>query len=107
MKMSDDCQLKTHNQCCCTCRYHIIDRSHPGTDGKPAYNTRGYICAEPFLGFCSGWSEHGLCECWTERPERPNPVLNDPNDPNWPEVEHWDAMYSKRDAYPSYIKLKF
>lgn len=64
-------------------------------------NTRGYICAHPFLGYHSGWDEHGMCEEWTERPERPNPPLNDYNNILWYEAEAWDACYAKRDKKES------
>lgn len=64
-------------------------------------NTRGYICAEPFLGYHSGWFEHGMCECWTERPERPNPPMNDYGSDEWLELELWDARYTKRDKKES------
>lgn len=64
-------------------------------------NTRGYICAEPLLGYHSGWSEHGLCECWIQRPDRPNPVIKERNSVEWLEAEAWDACYTKRDKKES------
>lgn len=97
IKRKDDCQLKNWNSCCCTCKWRYVDRSHPGTDGRSMLLQRGWICAQPFLGYHSDWFEHGMCEEWTERPERPNPPLNDYNDTLWYEAEMWDACYEVRD----------
>jgi hypothetical protein len=50
-------------RCCCNCRYRLLDRSHPLTDGGRITHQRGWICKKPELnGAFSGWSEHGLCE---------------------------------------------
>lgn len=67
-------------------------------------NSRGYICAEPFLGYASGWSEHGLCECWVERRSRPTEIIG--NDSTHYAAEAWDACYQKRDGFPMWRKLK-
>lgn len=96
------CAMEEHGQCCCTCKWQYVDRSHPGTDGKPMSHTRGYICAEPFLGYHSDWWHHSVgCECYTKRPERPDPPLNDYNSDLWYEAEAWDACYARRDDYNS------
>lgn len=68
--MKDECLLVKHpdmNMCCCKCKYHVEDHSHPDTDGLSILNRRGWACVG-FL-FCegeavvySGWSEHGGCE---------------------------------------------
>jgi len=103
--MSDcECCKERWGQCCCNCKWQYIDRSHPGTDGKRSWQTRGYICAEPRLGYHSGWSEHGVCECWIERPSRPIEVVG--NDSSHYEVEAWDARYEKREARHMWNKLK-
>jgi len=64
------CVLKSHpeyNGCCCQCKWHIADYSHPNTDGKGASQQRGWVC----IGFVmmegepvaySEWPEHGMCE---------------------------------------------
>lgn len=104
--MARDCQLERWKQCCCTCKWQYVDRSHPGTDGKPMSSTRGYICAEPFLGYHSGWTEHGMCECWTERPPEPNVLDADVGDNAWYELEAWDACYRKRDSMPTWWRLQ-
>jgi len=98
------CQKERWNSCCCSCEWQYVDRSHPGTDGKSCTNTRGYICAEPNLGYHSEWFEHGMCECWNQRPDRPEE--DDTNDIRHYEIEQWDARYTKRDSMPSYWRLK-
>ncbi len=40
----------TRGGCCCNCAHHLIDRSHPLTDGKACTKRRGWICAAPELG---------------------------------------------------------
>ena len=67
-------------------------------------NTRGYICGEPFMGFHSEWSKHGMCECWVERPSRPIEYVG--IDSTHYAVEAWDACYQKRDGLPMWNKLK-
>jgi len=101
--MGEECQIEQWGQCCCSCKWRYVDRSHPGTDGKPMSNTRGYICAEPFLGYHSEWSEHGICECWIERPIRPTVIEG--NDSTYYAAEAWDAAYHKRDAMPTWWRL--
>lgn len=59
------------DMCCCNCQWHVNDYSHPGTDGNKFGDRRGYICASSELGYRSGWDLHGLCECWTSRPDKP------------------------------------
>ena len=62
--MSVKCQTKLwKGRCCCNCKYHLVDWSHPWTDGKGITKQRGWICAPPELeGAFSGWDKHGLCE---------------------------------------------
>lgn len=50
--------------CCCRCRHHLRDMSHPLTDGGRVTEQRGWICRPPEgLGPFSGWPEHGYgCE---------------------------------------------
>jgi len=98
-----ECQLERWNSCCCTCEWQYVDRSHPGTDGKSCTNTRGYICAEPSMGYHSGWYEHSMCECWNKRPDRPE---EDTNDIRHYEIEQWDARYTKRDSMPTFWRLQ-
>ena len=72
---TNDCCLETHPEfggCCCQCKYHVEDHSHPDTDGLRFSNQRGWICAG-FL-FCEGesiafsqWPEHGMCELFTQK----------------------------------------
>lgn len=49
--------------CCCNCKFHHEDHSHPLTDGGEVTHIRGWICGGSELGFYSEWGEHGLCEC--------------------------------------------
>lgn len=50
-------------RCCCNCRYHLRDHSHPLTNGGVISQQRGWICDPPELDMAfSGWSEHGMCE---------------------------------------------
>lgn len=49
--------------CCCNCRYHHEDHSHPLTDGGVVTHIRGWICGGSEVGYYSEWGEHGLCEC--------------------------------------------
>jgi hypothetical protein len=52
-----------HGRCCCNCRYHLRDHSHPLTDGGRITAQRGWLCSPPELDAAfSGWSEHGMCE---------------------------------------------
>ena len=99
----NSCCLEVWGDCCCTCLWHYVDRSHPITDGKLMSDTRGYICAEPFLGYHSGWPEHGMCECWEQRPKRPEEVLGDEG--THYSLEAYDACYEKRDGYPMWRRL--
>lgn len=70
---SSVCSLAEYNACCCTCRRHIPDYSHPITDGKRISEQRGWVCMP--LEFCaeegpivfSGWPKHGLCEMYEEK----------------------------------------
>lgn len=56
-------------KCCCSCRYHLHDMSHPHTDGERISHPRGWVCAPPeWPGVHSGWTEHGLCEMWSAKP---------------------------------------
>ena len=51
-------------RCCCNCKYHFEDRSHPCTDGVSVLVQRGWICAGDMherIAF-SGWTAHGMCE---------------------------------------------
>lgn len=60
--------------CCCSCRYHMADHSHPLTDGGNVLVRRGWICHPPEFGFAfSGWSEHGLCEMHEFNGDRTTP----------------------------------
>lgn len=87
--MSHECMKdKWYGQCCCNCKYRVNDWSHPHTDGLRILNRRGYICSNPELGSSSGWSEHGICEIWTSRPE----VTQDNR-------EWFDNRYSPRQEY--------
>lgn len=59
-------------QCCCKCKYHIEDYSHPETDRKPIFHIRGYICLAPEItegkGAFSGWPKHSIgCELYTPK----------------------------------------
>jgi hypothetical protein len=66
--MEDICRLDSEKQCCCSCRHHMADMSHPDTDGKSILHQRGWICLAPDLdGAFSDWSEHGLCEMWNRK----------------------------------------
>ena len=67
--MTDECMLASEwKSCCCNCRYHIKDFSHPCTDGESIMRQRGWICAAPEMeGMFSGWSEHGMCEMHAPR----------------------------------------
>lgn len=55
--------------CCCVCIHHHPDYSHPLTDGKRMSEQRGWVCYPPeFEGAVfSGWSEHGICEMFTDK----------------------------------------
>lgn len=65
--------IDKHGQCCCTCKYHIKDYSHPATDGGECYKQKGWICLHPdpdsddgYHAF-SGWTEHCVgCEYYLE-----------------------------------------
>jgi len=58
------CFKNDEGACCCNCKWHIRDYSHPDTNGKPISIQRGWICFAPEFDDCvfSEWSEHGLCE---------------------------------------------
>jgi hypothetical protein len=64
--MKEKCQKKEwRGKCCCSCKYHLKDMSHPTTDGKRCVKQRGWVCAPPEMnGVFSGWTKHGLCEMW-------------------------------------------
>ena len=69
------CMKKNKNfpygQCCCNCRFHLKDSSHPDTDGKSIMKQRGWICNPPEMSTAfSEWEKHGFCEMWAESPER-------------------------------------
>lgn len=70
--MSDACMLKSRwRGCCCNCRYHLCDLSHPATDGGRITKSRGWICAPPEIfsngvpAAFSGWTKHGMCEMYS------------------------------------------
>jgi len=68
----EECQLKEppFRQCCCNCKHHIPDYSHPETDGKSVSNQRGWIClfGGDKDGAFSGWPEHSVgCELYNRR----------------------------------------
>lgn len=56
--------------CCCDCRFHHEDHSHPMTDGGRVTHVRGWICGGSEMGWYSGWGEHGLCECHEKREKK-------------------------------------
>lgn len=85
---SKKCTAEQFGQCCCQCRYRINVWSHPHTDGLLISNLRGYICCAEILGAMSGWSEHGLCECFIRRTARPEQKGQD--------QEKWDNWYGER-----------
>lgn len=69
------CEIEEkYGRCCCTCKHHIEDYSHPTTDGKSCTDERGWICLAPdpdsesgYHAF-SGWPEHGVgCEYYVEK----------------------------------------
>ena len=73
IRQSSHCMKKDKNfpygQCCCNCRFHLVDCSHPNTDGKSIMEQRGWICNPPEMyNAFSGWGKHGLCEMWQESP---------------------------------------
>ena len=75
IEMSEECMKNNkdfpYGQCCCNCRWHIGDYSHPLTDGKDVDKQRGWICLAPEMrGGFSEWSEHSLCEMWTAEEDR-------------------------------------
>lgn len=53
--------------------WRLEDHHHPWTDGGVITEQRGWVCANPELWddghirTMSGWSEHGMCEVWTDR----------------------------------------
>ena len=77
-----ECVLETHPEwggCCCQCKYHWGDYSHPHTDGGSAMTQRGWVCVA--FGFCeatpsafSEWCEHGLCELFERVPKQQDAV---------------------------------
>ena len=64
--MKRDGPLKIR-QCCCKCKYHLPDYSHPHTDGHSVTHRRGYVCNPPeWKGVHSGWPNHSIgCEMFT------------------------------------------
>jgi len=56
-------------QCCCNCKHHHVDYHHCTISKKKSdvgcvcSNPRGWICSGTGR-MHSGWSEHGLCECY-------------------------------------------
>jgi len=72
MKNTQCCKQEYHGRCCCSCFWHLEDYSHPWTDGSRITEQRGWVCANPELWddgklhVMSGWSEHGMCEVWTD-----------------------------------------
>ena len=64
-----------NGRCCCNCRYHLKDMSHPCTDGESILKQRGWICSPPELeGAFSGWDEHGMCEMHEYDDSAPKPT---------------------------------
>jgi hypothetical protein len=67
-----------HGRCCCNCRYHLRDHSHPLTDGGRITAQRGWLCNPPELdAYFSGWPEHGMCEMHDN--PAPHPPLKGPS----------------------------
>lgn len=61
------CQIHKYGSCCCNCKFHLADHSHPGTDGGRVINQRGWICSPPESEMAfSGWTDHGMCEMHIE-----------------------------------------
>jgi hypothetical protein len=59
-------------RCCCNCKWHLKDFSHPETDGIMLSHQRGWVCYAPeFEGVFSGWGEHGHCEMYALQEEKP------------------------------------
>lgn len=80
--MGDSCYIPTFGDCCCTCENHYEDFYHCTTSPKPdSYDEnnhkcvcsthKGWICLISMEGekprAHSGWSEHGLCECYVRK----------------------------------------
>lgn len=74
--MNEKCCLPQFNSCCCTCQYRLTDHYHCTTasemrkekGGCVCGTFKGYVCAAPEMPVVySGWSEHGMCEMWTQR----------------------------------------
>lgn len=72
------CQIPRWRSCCCTCRYHVRDYHHCTTSkelrerfgGCVCTIPKGWVCLAPETdgrGVYSGWTEHGMCEMWTEQ----------------------------------------
>lgn len=76
MDNSLTCQIPEHNQCCCVCKFHLPDQSHPLVDGGKISQRKGWICFPPeFNGLAfSGWSMHGLCEQFMRKKYALNPI---------------------------------
>lgn len=88
--MTDACMIDHPNgyegRCCCNCRWHAEDHSHPNTDGGSCVSLRGFVCLAPEFSrtieapmlmlrvekrvVYSGWPEHGLCEMHDSLEER-------------------------------------
>lgn len=78
--MSQPCTMRDPQvrQCCCHCRYHLVDYQHCCTNPQLRQETgrcicdtiKGYICAPPeFEGkACSDWPNHSVgCEMYQQR----------------------------------------
>ena len=71
-------QHPSSTECCCNCRWHAADLSHPCTDGGRLSHQRGWVCLAPEFDHApspvligserrvkavvSGFPEHGMCE---------------------------------------------
>lgn len=70
------CGLDDNEACCCVCRFHVPDHSHPSTDGGKFANQRGWVCLAPeFPHVHSGWPEHGMCEMFVHE-DTPRPDIS-------------------------------
>lgn len=90
--MDKTCEMCADGKCCNNCRYHIQDFYHCTTkrplseDGLSYVGgcvcsiPKGWICMNPEMEgrVYSGWTEHGLCECWMPK-NNPELIPGNPN----------------------------
>ena len=64
--VGDDCLIKEHERCCCSCKHQAEDLFHPDNSTKSKwFKRRGWVCLAPGRPeVFSSMEKHGICERW-------------------------------------------